>query len=119
MTTLFRRFSERERLLTNGIEAELIISKIQRSDSGEVKCIAANSYGRDETLINVVVQGKKKYHIFLREPFLDVFDFLLSISLVINTTSNNMFLILFWSFVLLLWASSNANRQVLYCSTEI
>lgn len=43
--------------MNEGITSELVIESIDRSDSALYQCITSNAYGRDETSIQVIVQG--------------------------------------------------------------
>ncbi len=47
----------RETVLNEGITSELVITNIDRSDSALYQCITSNAYGKDETSIQVIVQG--------------------------------------------------------------
>lgn len=50
------RYSIRQQLLDDGMVSELGISHTYRQDSGYYLCIASNTYGKDELMIQLVVQ---------------------------------------------------------------
>lgn len=44
-------------IIPNGVEAQLQISSAEASDSGAYFCQASNLYGRDQQLVQLLVQG--------------------------------------------------------------
>ncbi|CAG7727665.1 unnamed protein product [Allacma fusca] len=51
------RYTIRHQNLEAGILSELLISDASRSDGGVYNCRAANSFGSDQTLVMLKVQG--------------------------------------------------------------
>ena len=43
--------------MTDGVKSELLIRNSDRRDGGLYTCLASNSFGRDDTNIQLIVQG--------------------------------------------------------------
>lgn len=54
---LFYRYELVETILSTGIVSEILIRQADRRDSALFSCIANNAYGRDDTNIQLIVQG--------------------------------------------------------------
>ncbi|KAG8187488.1 hypothetical protein JTE90_027213 [Oedothorax gibbosus] len=52
------RYRQAETVFTNGSLSELLIEAADRGDSALFTCLASNSYGKDETNIQLIIQGK-------------------------------------------------------------
>lgn len=50
------RYTIREETLPNGVLSDLSIKRTERSDSALFTCVATNSFGSDDTSINMIVQ---------------------------------------------------------------
>lgn len=55
--SFFNRMSIRETVLNEGSVSELDMVSVERKDSGLYSCRASNSFGSDETSVQLVVQG--------------------------------------------------------------
>jgi hypothetical protein len=51
------RYTIREEILPNGVLSDLSIRSAERDDSALFTCVATNSFGSDDTSINLIVQG--------------------------------------------------------------
>jgi len=58
MFLTFFRYTIREEILPNGVLSDLSIKRTDRSDTAVFTCLATNSFGSDDTTINMIVQGK-------------------------------------------------------------
>ncbi|GBN98471.1 hypothetical protein AVEN_183355-1 [Araneus ventricosus] len=54
---LMSRYRQTETVFTNGTLSELLIESVDRSDSALFTCLARNSYGKDESNIQLIIQG--------------------------------------------------------------
>ncbi|GFS81552.1 down syndrome cell adhesion molecule-like protein 1 homolog, partial [Nephila pilipes] len=54
---LLSRYRQTETVFTNGSLSELLIESVDRGDSALFTCLARNSYGKDETNIQLIIQG--------------------------------------------------------------
>lgn len=59
------RYELVETILSSGIVSEILIRQADRRDSALFSCIASNAYGRDDTNIQLIVQGKKNIFIII------------------------------------------------------
>ncbi|CAL1295381.1 unnamed protein product, partial [Larinioides sclopetarius] len=55
---LMARYRQTETVFTNGTLSELLIESVDRSDSALFTCLARNSYGKDESNIQLIIQEK-------------------------------------------------------------
>lgn len=53
----FSRYTMREEVQVDGVLADLSIKRTERSDSALFTCIATNSFGSDDSSINLIIQG--------------------------------------------------------------
>lgn len=53
----FFRYTIREEIQPDGVVSDLSIKRTERSDSAVFTCIATNSFGSDDSNINLIVQG--------------------------------------------------------------
>lgn len=58
MTTEDGRYDLIETIMNEGIKSELLIRNSDRRDGGLYTCLASNSFGHDDTNIQLVVQGR-------------------------------------------------------------
>lgn len=67
---LWSRYTIREEIQPDGVLSDLSIKRTERSDSALFTCIATNSFGSDDSSINLIVQGilefKNIYIIFIK-----------------------------------------------------
>lgn len=54
---MYRRYTIREEIQPDGVLSDLSIKRTERSDSALFTCIATNSFGSDDSSINLIVQG--------------------------------------------------------------
>ena len=52
------RYELNELILNDGIKSELIIRSADRRDSALFTCVTSNTYGHDDTNIQLIMQGK-------------------------------------------------------------
>jgi len=58
MVFFFCRYKINHQKLENSLLSELLISNVDRSDSGSYFCRANNQFGTDQTSVVLSVQGK-------------------------------------------------------------
>lgn len=51
------RYTIREEILPSGVLSDLSIKRTERGDTAMFTCVATNSFGSDDTSINLIVQG--------------------------------------------------------------
>ncbi|GFW88097.1 ig-like domain-containing protein [Trichonephila clavipes] len=61
LSTSIPLYRQTETVFTNGSLSELLIESVDRGDSALFTCLARNSYGKDETNIQLIIQGRYNY----------------------------------------------------------
>lgn len=51
------RYTIREEILTDGVKSDLSIKRSERIDTAVFTCVATNSFGSDDSSIQLIVQG--------------------------------------------------------------
>lgn len=54
------RYTIREEILIDGVKSDLSIKKSERIDTAVFTCVATNSFGSDDSSIQLIVQGNYK-----------------------------------------------------------
>lgn len=54
---LFFRYTIREEILTDGVKSDLSIKRSERIDTAVFTCVATNSFGSDDSSVQLIVQG--------------------------------------------------------------
>lgn len=54
------RYTIREEILVDGVKSDLSIKKSERIDTAVFTCVATNSFGSDDSSIQLIVQGNYK-----------------------------------------------------------
>lgn len=57
MATEDARYDLIETIMSEGIKSELLIRNSDRRDGGLYTCLSSNAFGRDDTNIQLIVQG--------------------------------------------------------------
>lgn len=55
--TFLFRYTVREEILTDGVKSDLSIKRSERIDTAVFTCVATNSFGSDDSSIQLIVQG--------------------------------------------------------------
>lgn len=55
---VYSRVTMKQDVTPEGVMAELLISSAEASDSGAYFCQASNLFGKDQQLVQLLVQGK-------------------------------------------------------------
>lgn len=55
------RYTIREEILTDGVKSDLSIKRTERIDTAVFTCVATNSFGSDDSSIQLIVQGSVFY----------------------------------------------------------
>lgn len=53
----FNRYTIREEILADGVKSDLSIKRSERIDTAVFTCVATNSFGSDDSNIQLIVQG--------------------------------------------------------------
>jgi len=51
------RYTIREEILTDGVKSDLSIKRSERIDTAVFTCVATNSFGSDDSSVQLIVQG--------------------------------------------------------------
>ena len=81
------RYTIREEILPHGVLSDLSIRTTGREDSALFTCVATNSFGSDDTIINLIVQGMSL--LFNGENITISYLYILFFQLLNNVDFNN------------------------------
>jgi len=70
------RYTIREEILTDGVKSDLSIKRSERIDTAVFTCVATNSFGSDDSSVQLIVQGTHLTLIVIRLLFLYKYCFI-------------------------------------------
>lgn len=70
------RYTIREEILTDGVKSDLSIKRSERIDTAVFTCVATNSFGSDDSSIQLIVQGTQLSLIVIHLLFLYKYIFI-------------------------------------------
>jgi len=70
------RYTIREEILTDGVKSDLSIKRSERIDTAVFTCVATNSFGSDDSSVQLIVQGTHLTLIVIHLLFLYKYGFI-------------------------------------------